>query len=110
MQRTSVQICCPHCKLPVKAVLKDGYRRFLLYTCPRCRSNVVLFKNKVELISDHLLKKLIKSNKLQHCGDMVFRSQSTKPHRDAPISEDDIKNLRILLNTSQDLNDFISKL
>lgn len=110
MQRTSVQICCPHCQLPVKAVLKDGYRRFLLYTCPRCRSNVVLFKNKVELISDRLLKKLIRSNKLQHCGDMVFNSQSRRPNRNDPISEEDVKNLRILLNTSQDLNDFLSNL
>lgn len=108
MQRTTVQICCPNCGLPAKALLKQGYHRFLLYTCPGCNRNVVFFKNRVELISDRMLTKLLKRNKLQRCGDMIFKS--SRPERDAPISENDITDLRILLNSSQDSKDILSKL
>ena len=109
MQNTMVRIHCPHCNLPAKALLDKGYKKFLLYTCPRCSSNVVYFNNKVERISDNLLTKLLRKGKLQKCGDMLFTKKNNPP-RDSAISVQDVIDLRILLNTCRDFDEFLSKI
>jgi endogenous inhibitor of DNA gyrase (YacG/DUF329 family) len=92
---------CPKCRLPARAVIESPYYRFIVYTCPKCYSNVVYYKNKIDVIPDRLFKKLLKKRKLAFCGDVVFNS-STKKNLGQEITQDDILNLKILLETEMD--------
>ena len=103
---------CPKCKLPSRAILNKKFNKFIIYTCPSCKSNVVYYGNKVDIISDKLLNKLIKGRRLKFNGAVHFMGKEytmglKKRNR---ITEDDILNLRILLETEEDTNRIISKL
>ena len=106
---------CPKCRLRAKAILNEPFHNFIVYTCPKCQSNVVYFKNKVDIIPDRLLKKLISKRKLTFCGDINFsctENQSDKKPttNKKPITEEDIIDLKILLETEDDIGRLISKL
>ena len=96
---------CPACSLPAEAVLKEDYHRFILYRCPRCGSNVVCYEDHVRVISDRMVRKLIIRNKLKFCGSVRFSRDQGSPIpiiHEGTISEDDVLNLRILLETEED--------
>ena len=98
-------VYCPNCSLPAEAVLEQSFHKFILYKCPRCKSNVVCYSNKISVISDNLVKKLLKQGKLKFCGSICFDTPPKKKpstSRDGVISESDIMDLRILLETESD--------
>ena len=103
---------CPRCNLLAKAVLDGSSHRFIVYTCPKCRSNVVYFKNRIDIIPDHLFRKLLRRRKLIFCGDVSFTPATGKPdqHVKGPITQEDITDLKILLETEKDSSGFISRL
>jgi DNA-directed RNA polymerase subunit RPC12/RpoP len=107
MAEKYIQMKCPHCSFQVKAELKLPFKKFLLYVCPGCKRNVVFYNGKMGIISSTLVKSLIKRKILQVCGDALFTSYDLKNQK---ISEDDIINLKILLETEQDFDKIIAKL
>lgn len=113
---------CPQCHLPAEAVITEKYSKFIIYTCPKCRSNVVFYGDKIDIISDRLLRKLIVQGKLQSCGRVSFsdrkrsvrvrsdRPTNEPPPRSGPITKDDILNLKIVLETMEDSEDIINNI
>lgn len=120
MENVSIKIKCPRCHLAAEAVLEHTFHKFLIYTCPQCRSNVVYYRNKIDVISDRLLRKLLKRGKLRHCGNVSFVEKSLRKRRlrgdieeEAPrnsITPDDVLNLKILLETEDDSAKVIERL
>lgn len=102
----TVIVCCPRCSLSAEAVLEQDYYKFIIYKCPRCGSNVVMYEDKIQVISNRLIKKLIKAGKLRFCGNISFKMPPHKP----PITDDDILNLKILLETESDSATIINNL
>ena len=104
---------CPTCQLRAKASLDESYHKFIVYTCPKCQSNVVYYKNKIDILPDHLLKKLLKKGKLTFCGDVSFplyTKKSSSCSGRGPITKDDLLDLKILLGTENDSSRIISRL
>jgi len=113
MKNKKIELACPECHLPANAVLNVKFNKFIIYTCPRCRSNVVFYKNKVETISDKLVEKLLHQGQLRFCGKVLFnnfQAAEAQSSREKPITADDITNLKILLETEWDTAKIISRL
>lgn len=105
--KVSIKMGCPKCGFPVQASIEECTHEFLLFVCPKCQSNVVCYDNKLDIISNRMVNKLLKSNKLKQCGILSVKSLEKPEH---PISSDDIINLRIALQTSKDVKDFLKKI
>lgn len=129
MDKLSVKLQCPKCGLPGEAVLEEAGYKCILYVCPKCQSNVVCYQNRIDIITDKLLNKLLRSKKLQFCGNVSFagenkdRGAMSKPKvrvrkwirkkktpLRGPITRDDVLNLKILLETEKDFDNILSKL
>ena len=117
MDKISLNLKCPKCGLPARAQLEESYRKFIIYTCPKCRSNVAYYDNRIDIISNQLLRDLIKKKQLRYCGDVLFMSNQLKelPLLESnPCSEvitkDMITDLKILLNTEEDFDNILSQL
>jgi len=108
MNKLSIKLCCPKCGFPVNASIEENNPECLLFICPKCQSNVVYYNNKLDIISDNMMRKLFKKNKLKMCGMMEI--EPSPGPKDTPITSDDIINLRILLETTDSVEDFIEKL
>jgi len=114
MKTETLKLKCPKCGLTVKAQLNSKFRKFVIYPCPVCHSNVVYYKNKIEIISKNMLLKLKKEGALETCGSFFpddgsrHRIQLEKDKKD--ITQDDVLNLKILLETEKDFDKVISKL
>jgi hypothetical protein len=111
MNKIINDLVCPKCRIHAEMVVKPGKYSFLLYTCPRCLSNVVYYKNKLSVISDRLVTKLIRQRKIRTCGTIdVKKELSGRKNDRKAITEEDIKNLKILLETEPDIDKIISKI
>jgi hypothetical protein len=106
MPKVSIKLGCPKCGFPVEASIEDCHE-FLLFVCPQCQSNVVYYNNKLDIISNKMLSKLIRKNKLKQCG--ILNVDATEKLEE-PINADDIINLKIALQTSKDVKDFLQKI
>lgn len=107
MDKTALKICCPRCGFKVTAELDGIFRKFVLYSCPQCTSNVVFYKNKIDVISNRLVKSLIERKILTVCGNTLY-TQSAKKRQS--ITRDDLLNLKILLETEEDFDRIVAKL
>jgi predicted RNA-binding Zn-ribbon protein involved in translation (DUF1610 family) len=108
MPKLTVKLGCPRCGFPANASLEnDDCQEFLLFICPKCHSNVVYYDQKLDVISDRLLAKLVHRKKLKTCG-VLKATPNFQRDASQPISEDDIINLRIALGTSDSIESFIS--
>lgn len=99
MNKTLIPLKCPNCGLVAKAEMRNMLSKFLIYTCPKCKSHVAFYNNKVNVISTSLLKRLMNKGKLRCCGNVSFPNISFKKR---PITKDDILNLKILLEMETD--------
>jgi len=108
MPEVSLKFDCPNCGCSVKAFIEDEESRlFLFFVCPECKKNVVYYDNKLDIISDKMVMKLFRNDKLKICGEL--KSSQIK-FSDHVINEDDIANLKIMLGTSKDIDDFLEKI
>jgi peptide subunit release factor 1 (eRF1) len=122
MDKTKVSLMCPKCGLSAEAHLGKEKYKFIIYTCPKCGSNVACYNNRVDVISDKLLGELIHSRKLRCCGNVMFAKKTSDEKEKAllstdggltsntEITPDKIANLRILLATENDFDKILSKL
>lgn len=102
---------CPSCGFSVQANLSNDKYRFFIYKCPSCYNNVVWYKNKIDILSDKLVRELLESKNVQYCGMVTATKKSCPSYKKQEgISEDDIANLKILLETERDSGKIISKL
>lgn len=104
---------CPKCHHGARAELDNEYK-FLIYKCPQCNSNVVYYNNRLDVISDKMIERLKKKNKIRYCRN-VLSSMSPKKKTelkilDEPITPDKITDLKILLETESDFDRLLSKL
>lgn len=107
MAKITTKLKCPKCGLGTDAEIKAQKHRFLIFKCPCCGSNVVLYSDKVKVLSDSLVRELFMYNKIKFCGEFVSQVvQSDRP----PISTDDVNNLRILLATEDSVDKVIASL
>lgn len=79
----------------------------IICRCPGCDSNVAIMQDKRLIISDKLLEDLINKRRLKHCG-FVFNYD--EPRRKKAISKEDITDLKILLETENNIDKIISRL
>lgn len=100
-----IPITCPRCSYSIDAIVDPAYL-FILYKCPQCQSNVVNYKNKVDIISDRLFLKLISKRKFK----FIINKQTSKLVTATCITENQIKNLRILMETEKDFDSFLKKI
>lgn len=103
---------CPRCGISVQAKLSNDKFRFCIYKCPSCGSNVVFYKGKVDILSEKLVRSLLDSKNVQYCGTVTVtkKGSPTRTQEQGSISDDDIANLKILLETELDSGKIISKL
>jgi endogenous inhibitor of DNA gyrase (YacG/DUF329 family) len=106
MSKILVKLACPKCGSPVSAAVENGHHEFLLFICPKCQSNVVYYGNKLDIISNKMVKKLVKEHRLQMCGML----QVNTPELDHTITFDDVINIKIALETSNSVDDFLKKI
>jgi len=109
MNKIQVKVKCPQCGLNAKAQLKD-YKKFIIYKCPGCKENVVCYKDKIEIISEKLIRKLLRKGALVSCGDILFKNPDYKDKEREPITKDDIINLRIMLETETNWEKILEQL
>ena len=107
MPKVSIKLGCPKCGFPVKASIEEYCHEFLLFVCPKCQSNVVYYNNKLDIISNRMVAKLLKRDKLKQCGILNVNAMEKF---DEPINSDDVVNLKIALQTSKDVDDFLRKI
>ena len=98
---------CPRCGFNARAKLTFDKAAFFLYRCPSCNSNVVMYDNKVDILSDGLVNLLMGQKKMRFCGTV---EQHKELGHGSAITADDLINLKILLNTETDVNKIIAKL
>lgn len=126
MERLSVNLKCPKCGLPGEASLEESAYKCILFICPRCRSNVVYYDNKIDVITDTCLSRVLKRKKLQFCGSVNFNKDNPDKGRKSqensekksplvheegkPITRDDVLNLKILLATEGDIDSILSQI
>ena len=117
MNKVSLRLICPKCHLDGNALVKESYKNCLVFICPKCESTVVCYDNKVDIISSELLQKLVKRGQLKFCGKARFISKkSPKSSKKSlfnevtAITEDDLLNLKIILETEKDSSRIISLL
>jgi hypothetical protein len=111
-----VSLECPKCHFPARAHV-EKFHKFIIYVCPKCQSNVVFYDNKIDIISDKMVKSLKRSKKLRFCGNALFPPLDAEKVPPAPpcqsgggITDDGIVNLKILLETEKDFNKFLASL
>jgi ssDNA-binding Zn-finger/Zn-ribbon topoisomerase 1 len=113
MPRMQVKVKCPKCGLMVEAQL-EAFRDFILYQCPKCKNNVAVMDNKTMIISKELFKSLVTQGIFETCGKfspmILVKKNKEKSNSVHSISQDDILNLRILLETETDFSKILSKL
>jgi hypothetical protein len=105
--KVSIKLGCPKCGFPVNASIEEYCHEFLLFVCPKCQSNVVFYDNKLDIISNKMLSKLIRKDKLKQCGIL---NVNVSLKTEEPISLDDVVNLKIALQTSKGVDDFLQKI
>ena len=121
MNKLSVRLRCPNCRLDGDAVIKESFKDCLVFVCPKCESTVVYYDNKTEIISQKLLHKLVRQGKLKFCGKAKFVSKKPKKrlkqeqerspvNESKVITDDDILNLKIILETEKDSSRIINLL
>jgi hypothetical protein len=96
---------CPKCGFVAQAKLNGKKCKFILYKCPCCNRNVVHYNGKVDILSDAMVNMLYKSNTTHICGNLYKIEPGVV--RDIAITDDDVINLKILLNTETDSNKII---
>ena len=100
---------CPSCGFSAIANLGSKKFKFLIYRCPECNSNVVLYAGKISVLYDDLVQSLFRSNKLRFCGALL-KAQENPPKNAEGITNDAILDLKILLETEQDFDRIFSQL
>lgn len=111
MAKIIASFVCPKCSFPVDAVVDPVYL-FVLYKCPKCNSNVVSYEKKIDVVSDKLLTKLISTGKFKLFSEKTKAVTTKRPIRStAPcITDEQIKNLRTLMDTEKDFDSFLKKI
>jgi ribosomal protein S27E len=107
--KLTLKISCPGCKNIIQASVTN-HSNFLIFICPKCHKNVACYDNKIDIISDKLVRKLISKKHLQYCGVIEVNNPTPQLCPDKGLTVDFFTDLKILLETSQDVNDFISKI
>jgi len=98
---------CPNCSLEARIEIKK-YCKYIIYVCPKCKCNIVYYGyEKVNIISDKMVEKLKKQNRLEVCGDALFPIIKKEKGK---ITKDQIIDLKITLETEQDVEEFLKKI
>jgi len=101
------KVRCPSCSLQACIEIRK-FSRFVIYICPRCKNNIAYYgKDKVSIISDYMVASLKKQQKLEICGDALFPIILKEK---GEITKDSILNLKILLETEKDFNNFLKQI
>lgn len=111
-KKVYLKLQCPKCHSPARAQVNKRVYKFLIYVCPTCKSNVVYYDDKIDILSDDFMNTLMKDKTLTFCGNALFPkiTPSNSNLSDEKITQDRIVNFQILLNTEKDFQAFISKM
>jgi hypothetical protein len=91
-----------------KAEIKKRYK-FVIYVCPQCNSNIAQYEDKISVISNRIIRALVKHKKFKCCGELYFK-KSEKVSRPQNLTDDVMLDLKILLETSKDVDSFIKNI
>lgn len=94
-------LACPACRFRSSAEVRMARYRFLLFKCPVCGRNVVVYPGRVDTLSTALVRDLVAHGFLQPCGDIVSQGA---------ITAGDIDRLHRLLASEQDFDRIVSQL
>ena len=107
MFKTKIKVECPKCGYPINTEVTHKTWTFMLFICPDCHSNVVYYDKKTDIISDELVAKLVRENKIKISGiTHIHRSDGKRQ----PITNEDVSQLSSLLKDSSTIDDFIRKI
>lgn len=96
-----VKLNCPNCDFLLETTIDEDPKFFLLFTCPDCRKNVAYYNKKMDIISDRLLRELVRKNRIVRQG----------PEQDETvINKEYLTDLKIALETSKSVDDFLLKI
>jgi methylphosphotriester-DNA--protein-cysteine methyltransferase len=108
MNKITTDFQCPRCGFVAKAETTKKYK-LVLYVCPQCKSNVANYENKSSIISNRLVQTVTKHQKFKRCGELSFKKKERAP-RPRELTKDVLLDLKILLETSNDVNSFIKNI
>lgn len=97
---------CPKCFLEAQIEIRK-FCKFVIYICPKCKSNIAYYNNKLSIISNRMVNSLKKQKRLEVCGDALFPIRAKDK---GIITKDQILDLKILLNTEKDFDNFLKQL
>ena len=108
MNSINVDYRCPRCGFVAKAETDRKYK-IVLYVCPQCNSNVANYENKSSIISNRVVRAVVKRKKFKRCGELQYKEKEKAP-RPKELTKDTLIDLKILLETSPDVNSFIENM
>jgi hypothetical protein len=92
-----------------KAEIKKKYK-FVIYVCPQCNSNIAQYGNKISIISNRIIKTLVRHKKFKCCGELYYKKEEKPPITSPELTPDTITDLKILLETSKDVDSFLKNI
>ena len=108
MNSINVDYRCPRCGFVAKAETDRKYK-IVLYVCPQCNSNVAHYENKSSIISDRVVRAVVGHKKFKRCGELSYKKKE-KVQKPRGLTKDALLDLKILLETSIDVNSFIKNI
>jgi predicted RNA-binding Zn-ribbon protein involved in translation (DUF1610 family) len=101
---------CPKCGFVAHAEIKRKYK-FVIYACPKCNSNIAQYDNKINVISDRMVKAVANNRKFKCCGKLrLEKNEKPRIKTSSGLTNDAITDLKILLNTTKDIDTFIKSI
>jgi len=108
MNKLVTNFQCPRCGFVARAEIKRKYK-FIIYICPQCKSNIAHYENKISIVSDRIIRTLVKHKKFKRCGELYFKKSKEAP-KQQNLTDDMMLDLKILLETSKDVDSFIKNM
>jgi predicted RNA-binding Zn-ribbon protein involved in translation (DUF1610 family) len=99
---------CPKCGFIARADIRKKYK-FVIYVCPDCKSNVVHYENKLSIISDRVVNSISQGKRFKRCGEINLQKAVKIPTQQG-LTKDSLIDLKILLETSKDIDTFIKSI
>jgi hypothetical protein len=106
------KVGCPKCGTDSYLISQESNP--IIFQCHGCSSYVVIENDRAYTVSDNFMAEMVNKFNFKFCGQIIkVEAKKEKPlpkKKKTEITEDDIKDLRELLEKSKDSSEIIKKL